>query len=183
MELNTISQTYLLPASSQILDKAFAVLKALGLKYESPRELSQSGADTLLQLEVTMPTIPVVHHFALQDLRQELTTKRTERLNRPSHREAREWSYGAITADYPDDFFSSAAELKLAAAITDLVVREHIIRHYAAQGISIHKITLSKPANEVLTAHRFFQQDPWYALVEEARPVVADLATLLGAIQ
>lgn len=183
MELNTISQTYLLPASSHLLNKAVAVLKALGITYEPPRELSQAGADALLQLEVTMPVIPVVHYFALQDLRQELANKRAERLNRPSHREAREGSYGAIATEYPDEFFSSAAELKLAAAITDLVVREHIVRHFAAQGVVIHKIALSKPANEVLTAPRFFQQDHWYALVEEARPVVADLATLLGAIQ
>lgn len=182
MELNTISQTYLLPANSPALGKALSVLKALGLKHESPRELSQLGVDTLLRVEVTMPVIPVVHYFALHDLRQELITKRAERLSRPSHREAREGSYGAIAAEYPDDFFSTAAELKLAAAITDLVVREHIIRHFAAQEIVVHKIALSKPANEVLTAPRFFQQDHWYALVEEARPVVADLATLLGAI-
>jgi len=63
-----------------------------------------------------------------------------------------------------------------------LVVRERIIQHFATQGIAVHKITLSKPAAEALGAGRFFPQDGWYAFAEEARPVLPELATLLGAV-
>ncbi|HET9505634.1 MAG TPA: hypothetical protein VFO93_18970 [Hymenobacter sp.] len=182
MELPTIRQTYLLPATSQAINKALATLAALGLAYEEPHAVS-SLTEALLALVVEVPTIPVVHRFELIELRHELVAERNKRTDRPSHREARGWNAGPLAVAYPDSFFSSAGQEVVAASITDLVVRERIIQHFATQGIVVHKITLSKPAAEALGAGRFFPQDGWYAFAEEARPALPELATLLGAVE
>ena len=181
MELQTIRQVYLLPATSQALNKALATLAALSIAYEEPQAVNRLTG-TLVELVVQVPTFPVVHHFDLLELRHELIEERKKRTERPSHREAQGWSYGAIAVAYPDSFFSSASQADLTLSITDLVVRERIIQHFAAQGIAVQKITLSKPASEALGAGRFFPKDGWYAFAEEARIAIPGLAALLGAV-
>jgi hypothetical protein len=184
MELQTVPRTYLVPVNSQAINKALAALAALGLSHEMPRAVD-NPAQTLFALVVQVPVIPVVHYFDLFTLRQEIITDRQKRTERPSHREASNWSYGngAIATAYPDAFFSPATQAGLTYSVTDLIIRERIIQHFAAQEITVQKITLSKPANEVLSAPRIFsQQDAWYAFVEEARPVMPELAVLLGAV-
>jgi len=181
MELRTIRQVYLIPATSQALNKSLATLAALGIAHEEPHTVG-SSTEMMFALVVQVPTIPVVHHFDLLELRHELVEERKKRTERLSHREAVGWNYGEIATAYPDSFFSSAAQAELTFSITDLVVRERIIRHFALKGIAVQKITLSKPAAEALGAGRFFPQDGWYAFAEEARTAIPELATLLGAV-
>lgn len=181
MELQTTPQTYLVPATSQALNKALATLAALGLSHDEPRAAS-GPAQQLFVLVVQVPVIPVVHRFDLVELRGTLVDERKKRVERPSHREASGWNIEPLTSVYPDAFFSGPTQAALTYSVTDLVVREHIIKHFAEQGIAVQKITLSKPAAEVLGAMRFLSRDDWYAFVEEARPLIPELATLLGAV-
>jgi hypothetical protein len=181
MELQTSSQTYLVPATSQALNKALATLAALGLSHEEPRA-ANVPAQQFFTLVVQVPIIPVVHRFDLVELRSTLVDERKKRVERPSHREASGWNIEPLTSVYSDDFFSGPTQSALTYSITDLVVREHIIKHFSEQDITVQKITLSKPATEVLGAMRFLSQDDWYAFVEEARPLLPELATLLGAV-
>ena len=182
MELQTLPQTYLIPATSQALNKALTTLAVLGLAHAEPQAVS-NPAQAVFALVVQVPTIPVVHYFDLLALRPELLAERNKRTERPSHREVSGWNYGALEKLYPDAFLSSAAQAEFAASITDLVVHERIIQHFAKEGIVVQKITLSRPATEALGAGRFFpQQEGWYAFAEEARLLVPELATLLGAV-
>jgi hypothetical protein len=181
MELQTTPQTYLVPATSQALNKALTTLTALGIKYEEPH-VPNSQTGPLLALEAHVPFFLVVHYLDLAEKRGELVTIRRERTERLSHREASSGNYGEIATTYEAGFFSAATQAQLVYAVTDLIVHEFVIRHFAAQGVSIQKVTLSKSANEALSAPRSSHYDEWYAFAEEARPVVPGLAELLGAV-
>jgi hypothetical protein len=181
MPLPVITQTYLLPANSRALNAAITILQALGLTYQAPTGYANDGA-ALVAVTVAVPAIPVVHYYSLQEERQDLLHKLQQRTNRPSHAEAQGWAYGDLAAIYPSTFFNDTARQEINHELADLLTREHVLQHFAAQHITPSRITFSTPPAEALLARRFFRDNDWYALVEEARLVMPELATLLGAV-
>lgn len=180
MPLATLRQIYLLPLSSEQLNRATATLNALALKYELlPEAVSSTG--TLFRMAVEVPYAPVVHYYPLAPLLNDLYGQAYDRTERPSHREARGRAYGdALKEAYPSSFFDSSQDGEATRALTDLVAREHILRDFAARKVLVQKITFNKSIADILAADR----EPFlelYAFVEEARLLIPDLAGLLGA--
>lgn len=181
MPLSTLRQVYLLPLASEHLNRATATLDALALKYELlPEAVDRVG--TLFRMAVEVPYTPVVHHYPLAPLLNELYGQAYDRTQRPTHRDARGWAHGdALKELYPRDFFDTDRDGETAQALTELVAREHILRDFAARKLLVQKITFNKSIAEILATGRIMPFLELYAFVEEARLLIPDLAGLLGA--
>jgi hypothetical protein len=179
MSLTTISQVYLLPATSDYLNRACACLNALNLTYELLPDATGSR-EALFKLVVEVPFIPVVHLFEFDTMRSEILTQARELVSCPSHVQVRGWVSGEeLPLAYPPAFFAQTAEQALVLASAELLVRSRIIKHFPNQ--LIRKITFNKPLAESLGVARLFPGQEAYAFVEEARLLLPDLAELLGA--
>ena len=181
MSLATLRQFYLLPLASEHLNRANATLDALALKHELLPEAG-SSIGHLVRIAVEVPYTPVVHHYPLASLLNELYGQAFDRTHRPSHSDARGWAHGDTLKElYPRSFFDSEQDAEAARALTEVVAREHILRDFAAQKRLVQKITFNKSIADILAAGRIMPFLELYALVEEARLLIPDLPGLLGA--
>jgi hypothetical protein len=162
------------------LNNALAILDALELQHELLPDATGAPASAL-RLAVHAPFVPIVHVFELDNLWPELQKSVLERVDRPSHTEASRMAHeGALAVAHSNGFFADATQQQFVSDASGLIAREHILHEFKNKNMLAHRIVFNCSIAKSLTARKYSREDEVYALVEEAKLLLPNLADLLG---